>query len=309
LSLAGYGAGLAGDRSGTFWPFWKIVEQLIEEGRRPNTIIVENVCGTLNSHGGRDFKAICDAFSNAGFKFGAVVIDAANFVPQSRPRLFVIGVTTNATIPKKLISHQAIAENHPRALVNAHKLLSRPTAKNWIWWKLPAPQKQVPAFADFVEENPADVSWDSLEETRKILSQMSPLNLAKVQSAQMKRQRLVGCIYKRTRHDQNGIKVQRAEVRFDDVAGCLRTPKGGSSRQRILVVQGNKIRTRLLSAREAARLMGLPESYILPSRYNDAYHLTGDGVAVPVVRWLAQHIIEQILTSASNTCEVAMAAA
>jgi DNA (cytosine-5)-methyltransferase 1 len=41
--------------------------------------------------------------------------------------------------------------------------------------------------------------------------------------------------------------------------------------------------------------MGLPDGYVLPERYNDAYHLVGDGVAPPVVRHLAEHILEPIL--------------
>lgn len=106
---------------------------------------------------------------------------------------------------------------------------------------------------------------------------------------------MVGAIYKRTRIDETGEKVQRAEVRFDDVAGCLRTPAGGSSRQVILVVDGDRIRSRLISSRETARLMGLPDDYKLPKNYNEAYHLTGDGVAVDVVRHLAHHIFEPLL--------------
>ncbi|MEM7013912.1 MAG: DNA cytosine methyltransferase, partial [Verrucomicrobiota bacterium] len=99
----------------------------------------------------------------------------------------------------------------------------------------------------------------------------------------------VGTLYRRTRNGQ-----QRAEVRFD-IAGCLRTPAGGSSRQTLVVVHRGKVRTRLLSAREAARLMGIPDSYQLPKRYNDAYHLAGDGVVVPVVRYLAKHALEPII--------------
>jgi DNA (cytosine-5)-methyltransferase 1 len=106
---------------------------------------------------------------------------------------------------------------------------------------------------------------------------------------------MVGTVYKRTRLDERGAKVQRAEVRFDDVAGCLRTPAGGSSRQVIIVVDGKKVRSRLISARETARLMGLDEDYKLPKNYNEAYHLTGDGVAVGVVRHLAEHIFEPLL--------------
>ena len=88
--------------------------------------------------------------------------------------------------------------------------------------------------------------------------------------------------------------VVRAEVRFDDIAGCLRTPSGGSSRQTILVVEGASVRSRLLSAREAGRLMGLPENYELPQKYNDAYHLVGDGLVVPAVAHLADHLITPI---------------
>jgi DNA (cytosine-5)-methyltransferase 1 len=108
---------------------------------------------------------------------------------------------------------------------------------------------------------------------------------------------MVGGIYRRTRTDGDGAKVQRAEIRFDDIAGCLRTPAGGSSRQSIMIVQGGMVRSRLLSSREAARLMGLREDYVLPENYNEAYHLVGDGVAVPVIRFLAAHILEPMLAS------------
>ena len=115
---------------------------------------------------------------------------------------------------------------------------------------------------------------------------MSDLNRSKVEAAKKSGKRMVGGVYRRTRHDALGRKVQRAEVRFDDIAGCLRTPAGGSSRQTIIVVEGPEVRTRLISPRETARLMGLPDTYKLPDNYNEAYHLTGDGLAVPVVRHL-----------------------
>jgi DNA (cytosine-5)-methyltransferase 1 len=114
---------------------------------------------------------------------------------------------------------------------------------------------------------------------------------------------MVGAVYRRTRPDEHGVSRQRAEVRFDDLAGCLRTPAGGSSRQTILIVEEKSVRSRLLSVREAARLMGLRDDYVLPTRYNDAYHVCGDGVCVPVVRHIAAHILEPILreNSAAET--------
>jgi DNA (cytosine-5)-methyltransferase 1 len=134
---------------------------------------------------------------------------------------------------------------------------------------------------------------------------MSPTNLAKVEAARRAGRRMVGGVYRRTRLNHNGAKTQRAEVRFDGVSGCLRTPAGGSSRQLIMVVEGERVRTRLISARETARLMGLPDAYRLPGTYNEAYHLTGDGVVADVVRHLARHIFEPILGAAAPLRNVA----
>jgi DNA (cytosine-5)-methyltransferase 1 len=95
------------------------------------------------------------------------------------------------------------------------------------------------------------------------------------------------------------------KIRFDGLAGCLRTPAGGSSRQIIVVVDGKSVRSRLLSARETARLMGLPDTYKLPPNYNEAYRLTGDGVVVPVVRHLARHLFEPLLAQGRIPARIA----
>jgi DNA (cytosine-5)-methyltransferase 1 len=179
------------------------------------------------------------------------------------------------------------------------------TKDRWLWWRLTPPALSNIRFADLIEDVPASVKWHSEAETQKLLSMMSTVNLAKVQHAKCTGRKLVGTIYKRTRFDALGQKVQRAEVRFDDIAGCLRTPGGGSSRQLILVVDGNTVRSRLISSRETARLMGLPEGYRLPEKYNEAYHLTGDGVVVPVVRHLTEQLFEPLLRAAKRLRAVA----
>lgn len=298
LSLAGMGAGLKrGNRSGTFWPFWDLIGQLKVEGRGPRLIVLENVCGTLTSHRGKDFSAIADALVSQGYRFGAVVMDAVSFVPQSRPRLFIVAVASDLTIPTQLLNSGATSPWHTRALRLAQRRLRGEVAKRWIWWNLPSPPRRETRFADLVEENPGDLEWHTTEETTKLLAMMSDINKGKVEAAKRSGQLLVGTVYKRTRLDGKDQKVQRAEVRFDNVAGCLRTSTGGSSRQLIILVKGDEVRSRLLSSREAARLMGLSDRYQLPKRYNEAYHLAGDGVVVPVVRYIAQHLLEPILES------------
>lgn len=294
LSLAGGGAGLRGERSGTFYPFWDLVKLLINDGRAPRIVALENVTGTLTSHNGKDFEAICQTFAENGYRYGALVIDAALFVPHSRPRLFVIGVRDDIEIDEALVSPGPIGPFHTRGLRAAYDRVNDDVKNKWLWWNIPTPHHRNIVFADLIEDDPQSVKWHSAAETAKLLGQMSPINLAKVEVAKRAGRRMVGAVYKRTRME-DGVKYQRAEVRFDDLAGCLRTPAGGSSRQVIIVVDGNRIRSRLISSRETARLMGLDEEYVLPKNYNEAYHLTGDGVAVPVVRHLAQHVIEPLL--------------
>ncbi len=295
LSLAGSGAGLRGERSGTFWSFWRLMDELRSAKRPPRLLVLENVYGAITSRGGRDFQAIASVLSRY-HRFGALVIDAVHFLPQSRPRLFIIAVDEKLNVPEKLITDSPSPSWHPRSLIGAYNGLSDEVKDKWIWWKLKAPRGRLKTLNDIVQADPVGVDWHTREETAHILSLMSPLNRRKLMEVQREGKRRIGTIYRRTRDGR-----QRAEVRFDGISGCLRTPTGGSSRQTIIVVQGSSIRTRLISPKEAARLMGLNKKYKLPARYNDAYHLVGDGVVVPVVRHLAKSLMRPILFAQKQT--------
>ncbi len=305
LSLAGDGQGLQGARSGTFHPFWNLIKELIAAGRGPRLIAIENVPGTITSHSGRDFVAICTAFADAGYRYGALVVDAELFVPQSRARLFIVAVRRDVELDPALTSPVPTAPFHPAALQRAFSGIGQDALSRCIWWNLPVPPRRSITFADVIEPVATGADWHSPSQTAHLLAMMSDVNLAKLEAARRSGRCRVGTLYRRTRRDDHGGRAQRAEVRFDDIAGCLRTPAGGSSRQVILMVDSNSVRTRLISPRETARLMGLSDDYVLPKRYNEAYHLTGDGVVVPVVRHLARHIFEPILSANSKSLEVA----
>jgi DNA (cytosine-5)-methyltransferase 1 len=291
LSLAGNGAGLDGSRSGTFRPFWQLVRGLVHEGRAPRMVVLENVTGVLTSHSGGDFSSIVRSFAESGYRVGALTINASRFLPQSRPRVFIVGVHEQLSIPSRLVCSVPSEPWHSKSLIKAHEHLPESLARNWIWWTLPTPKEPVPTLASLIEDCPTGVTWNSETETHKLLRMMTASHRKRIADALRAGSRHVGTIYKRTRPNQSGVMVQRAEVRFDGISGCLRTPVGGSSRQTVIVVEKQRVRTRLLSPREAARLMGVADSYPLPSGYNDAYHLFGDGVAVPVVNWLENHLL------------------
>lgn len=296
LSLAGGGAGLKGNRSGTFWPFINLMKSLCHTDSKPKIIAIENVLGTLTSNNGKDFASICEALENIGYRFGALIIDAARFVPQSRPRLFVIAIdklidTTN--FERSRATHWTYSNR----LQKAYECLPNRLKESWAFWDLLAPPERSLNLSDLVIWDRDVAPVDSQEKTIRLLNMMDEKNRQKVLDNSTLFGRAVGGLYKRTRFSQ-GTKVQRAEVRFDGLAGCLRTPAGGSSRQELLLIDRNHISSRLLTTREAARLMGLPESYMLPDNYNEAYHLCGDGVAVPVVSHLSTNFFEPLLKSA-----------
>jgi DNA (cytosine-5)-methyltransferase 1 len=305
LSLAGGGAGLRGDRSGTFWPFWSLMRDLNREGRAPTIIALENVCGTLTSHNGRDFSAICEAFNKLGYRVGAVIIDAAHFLPQSRPRLFIIGVKNEIAVPPPLESLAAANPWHTNSLIKAHSKLSESDKKNWIWWSLPQVKKRRKTLKQIIDSDGVYLEWHTKKQTRDILKMMDQTNKNKLRQARGLGREIIGTMYRRTRPNPRGGTIQRVEVRFDGIAGCLRTPAGGSSRQLVIRVDGDKVQTRLLSTREAASLMGLPDTYELPEKYNEAYHLAGDGVAVPIVRYLSKQVFFPILLASNKERKIA----
>lgn len=289
FSLAGARAGLTGGRSSAFFGFWRLIEAIAAEGRAPRTIVIENVSGLLSS--GADFTALCAALASQGYSFGALEIDAARFLPQSRPRVFV--VATLGPGPASLIGDSPF---HTRLVREARDRLPVELAARWIWWRGAAPAARNSDLASLLEPDDA-VTWHAPARTQVLIALMAPLHRARLDALKASGQRAVGGLFRRMRVE-NGVRVQRAEARFDGLAGCLRTPRGGSSRQTLVVVDGGEVRTRLLSPREGARLMGLPETYQLPKAATSALHVIGDGVAVPAVRWLAAHILEPLLDEA-----------
>jgi DNA (cytosine-5)-methyltransferase 1 len=294
LSLAGNGAGLEGERSGAFWGFDLLIRGLRREQRAPAILVIENVVGAITSNRGRDFDVLCRSLFELGYVFGALTIDAVHFLPQSRPRLFIVAARKDVPIARSLVADEPGGAWASAALCKAQAALRPDLRKAWRWWRLPPPPKRNVGFDQLIDES-ADVSWHTQAETDRLVAMMSEVNRAKLQAALDKGGRLFGTVYRRTRLDANGAKVQRAEIRFDGVAGCLRTPEGGSSRQTVVMVEHGRVRSRLMTAREAARLMGVAEDYKLPARYNEAYHLLGDGVAVPVVRFLAESLLSPIV--------------
>lgn len=279
LSLAGMTAGIHAERSGLVWQWFRVMDEMTV---RPVVLVAENVTGLVSVNGGSHYRILHDALRSRGYKVGAVVLDAAHWVPQSRQRVFVIAIESRLDIPPELVG-DAPNWAHTKSLVKAVEGLD-----GWLWWKMPAPARRKTTLADITEwDSPCDPKTD----TNKKITLIPPKHLDRLSAADS----VVLPGYKRTRRSK-----QVLELRFDGIAGCLRTAGGGSSRQVVVLKKGEQINTRLLTVREAARLMGAPESYKLPGTYNDGYTAMGDAVAVPVARYLGKHLLSPLLKAANE---------
>lgn len=271
LSLAGLMGGINAKRSGLVWEWFRVMDEMTT---RPPILVAENVIGLVSAEGGAYYRALHRALVKRGYKAGAVLLDASRWVPQSRPRVFVIAISNEINIPQNLFDTQP-NWLHADAIIRASKGID-----GWVWWRLPEPRPRKLAFVDIVDTGAA---CDDADISRRNLAMISKRHVDYLKASKL--YAVPG--YKRTRNTG-----QMLELRFDGVAGCLRTPEGGSSRQLLVIRDGNgELKTRLLTVRETARLMGAPESYKLPGSYNDGYRAMGDGVAVPVTRWLARHLL------------------
>jgi DNA (cytosine-5)-methyltransferase 1 len=293
LSLAGWRQGMTACRSGVFWEFWRVMHELLEMSDRPPLIVLENVPGLLYGDG---FSGLCEALAALGLQFGALVIDGVHFVPQSRPRVFVVAVDSRLNCDEFTELWLNSSPWFPASLMRAWADLPPSLRKQWRWWRVPFPEglPRTPVFE--IIQDDENVEWDSQEGTAKLISLMSRRNREKLEKAVASGHDTVGFLYKRTRNGR-----QRAEVRFDGIAGCLRTPSGGSSRQVVVLVKNGQVKSRLLLPREAARLMGAPDSFWLPPHYNNAYLAMGDAVVVPAVQWLSKHLLVPIARKCRQT--------
>jgi len=147
--------------SGAFWEFWRIIRELQEEGRAPELLTIENVIGLLYGDG---FTGLCEALASLGYRFGAVVIDARHFVPQSRPRIFMVAVDESIDFSGLTLAQPPVIPSiwHTHKLLGNVKAFDPNLRKSWIWWNLPKPTENRVLLPEMITEpDRHDPGWFS----------------------------------------------------------------------------------------------------------------------------------------------------
>ena len=292
LSLAGKRQGIHGQHTGAFWGFHELLKR--QGSNSPPIVLLENVPGWLSSNGGDDFYATATALNDLSYACDVFVVNARSFVPQSRPRVFMVGV-------KGATKSTGFTNPRSKRLMPAKlkKLIDANSAIDWMQLDVPEP----PPFrsegfsSEIVEEMPDDSSlWWPQEKVEKHLRMMSPSHLELVNYLKNRDE-----ISHRTFFRRRRVAGQRAEVRSDDIAGCLRTAVGGSGKQFMVSVGQGSTRMRTLTTREYARLQGVPDEYpIVANSERQSLSAFGDAVCVPVISWIANEVLNPLTVALSH---------
>jgi DNA (cytosine-5)-methyltransferase 1 len=286
LSLAGAQRGLEpGTESSAYLKFTSLLCEM--QGRRPPLVVLENVLGMISSRGGADFTTCLTELQRAGYTVDPFILDAKWFVPQIRPRLFVVAVR-NDLAPSGHVSSDGVAEVMTLRSPALAKFISEHPELPWSLRPLPSPGKRRLRFSQILDHVPdGDSRWWSTERANKLFNQMKPKHQEVVREMMNSTRAKYGTVFRRMRDGKS-----TAELRTDGLAGCLRTPKGGSARQILFRASNGKYAARLITPRECARLMGA-ENYTFPkgASVNESLFAFGDGVCVPVVRWISEHYL------------------
>ncbi len=283
LSLAGSRTGLGGKHSSAFWGFVRILEQ--KHDRRPPFVLLENVVGFLTSKAGLDFGEALKALNRLGYLVDAFIIDASHFVPQSRVRLFVVGIQRQCLPHLNFRESQGLLESALRPKALADFILTHPEI-GWALRDLPALPTRQATLSEVLEDLPSDAQeWWSPKRRDYLLGQMSKRHAEQLERMRQARAWSYGTVFRRVRKGRS-----MGELRTDGLAGCLRTPKGGSARQILVKAGFGEVHVRLLTPRECARLMGAG-NFRIELGANQALFGFGDAVCVPVVRWIAENYL------------------
>lgn len=288
LSLAGNRLGLDGAQSGMFFEFARILEGM---QRRPSVVLLENVHGFATSHGGKDIERAFEKLSQLDYSLDVLAIDARHFVPQSRPRMFIVGIAKDKLPKNSHVGVPAPSGVRPPWVVALHQRHS--TTYDMHYVDLPPLPQGPQDLSEVVEHDvPASAWWDA-ERVAAFVESLSPGQRVRFEALRDGATISYRSAYRRTRQ---GISMW--ELRRDAIAGCLRTTGGGSSKQALVEVgMRREPRVRWMTPKEYARLMGAGDYKLVAGTPNQQLFGFGDAVVVDVVRWIGQHYLMPVLTA------------
>lgn len=267
VSVAGKRTGLAGERSGLWFEFHRVLEEL-----GPRWVVVENVPGLLSSNGGRDFAVILRGLVELGYGVCWRVFDAQyDGVAQRRRRVFVVGSLGDGCAAEVLFERESSAWDPPPGRETG-KDIATTVIKGAAIGRKP---EAGPQWGEFLSDG-----------------SVYTLNTTEVHGIV---QHALSAHNQRNDPDGEHFVIEpvaatlvsphkQGELTPSNIARALRA---GASHS----YQG--VGVRRLTPTECERLQGFPDGWTAVNGMKDSprYRMLGNAVCVPVAEWISRRIV------------------
>lgn len=268
FSVAGQRAGIEGARSGLFFEYARIIEEI-----QPEWVVWENVPGVFSSNAGRDFAAILNTLDKLRYVGAWTVLDAQYFgLAQRRKRVFLVARLGAGGASEVLLEPEGVCGDPPTR-----------SREGTIASALSA--SGVGTYGGDEHHNlvvPRSVSLRGRE--GGVAAELGDEVSCALRAAGGGSSKAHVLAYSLAEN-------QRGEVRLSDCSSQL-TTGGGKPGQGYLAAWIPPLAVRRLTPTECARLQGFPDNHLDGMSDTTKYKQLGNAVAVPVVSWIAKRLVE-----------------
>ena len=226
---------------------------------RPSAFLLENVDGLVTMRGGETIRAVVEALASCGYGVTYAVLDAADgWAPQRRRRVFFVGFRDDKVSQGALerFAWPTVAKNTGASRPRVRSILER-------------------------EEDAADPPGAAMRACEVSAYQMDRAARFFARAPEdASRERRTNAVAYVAADPDGHARTLCASYRRSSAYNAELVPPSAATRAR---------RPRFYTAREAARLMGFPETFQPdPER---AWHELGNSVVVPLVRDVAAAVL------------------
>jgi DNA (cytosine-5)-methyltransferase 1 len=275
VSVAGRRRGLAGERSGLWFDFHRIIDRV-----QPRWVVIENVPGLLSSHRGRDFAAVLHGLVECGYGVAWRILDAQYFgVAQRRRRVFIVASLGDGRAAEVLFERDGGA-GHPAEGREARAELARDVAAGLRNGGNGYRGRNIVAHT--LTSGGHDASEDGTGRGIPLVTTTFNGYTGGADDNDAQGGHLVVAFTERTRADGRNLETS------PDMAYALTNPgSGGRTHSRQIA---GSFGVRRLTPVECERLQGFPDNHSAGQSDSARYRQLGNAVTVPVAEWIGRRI-------------------
>jgi len=284
VSVAGKREGLAGERSGLWFEFLRVLDEL-----RPQWAVIENVPGLLSSNKGRDFATILQGLVKCGYGVSWRILDAQYFgVAQRRRRVFIVGSLGDGRSAEVLFEREGLF-GHPPKINEQWQGITPPIANgingSGLRGRQPGSAATLVGAAVAFQQNQRNEIRDLGDLVGSIQAQPG-----------MKQQNYVffgGNNRSGTINQSTALNTkQRRDFNSETfILGDGRPGRATLRQGRTTELYSSHGRPRRLTPIECERLQGFPDNWTSGQKDAARYRQLGNAVAVSVAQWIASRIL------------------